>query len=293
MNESDLEDDGSMELIPLNDDNEWTDEREKYCKRLANSRGAFVWLHSKSSRYYYIWNKVLSVIVLIASGVFAAIITISDVIPDWPDSWKVIVAFACITVAANAFGVIVEAIGLDGKSVDHSKASGKSTTLFMRISKEIQKPRERRVPAIKFIHSVMEEDSVLRNQSSHIPGHVLRKYYAKFDKSAIEYDILFGEDELLKIEEEMKDRFDDSANGDKELEIVNRAMLRMTHGIHVESYTTLRRPSRTESVTEAPRPATPREDLEAKLKQHDKKHKRVPPELSKQQLFDLEKYLND
>ena len=273
----------SLDDIPLND-NDWNDENEKYCKRMANSRGAFVWLHSKSSSYYYSWNKVLSVVVLILSGVFAAVITISDVIPNWSDSWKIVVAFACITVAANVFGVVVEAIGLDAKSVSHSKASGKSTTLFMRISKEMKKTRAMRVPAIKFIHSVMEEDSVLRNQTSHIPGRVLRKYYAKFGDSAIEYDILFGDDELLKIEEEIEKTEEDYSDEDREIEIVNRAIVRMTHGIHLKSRIVLPKPE----------PEQPR-DLETCLKEHDKKvkFKRSPPELSNQQMFDLERYLNE
>jgi hypothetical protein len=299
-------DEDSMVEIPLNSDNEWTDERVKYCKRLANSRGAFVWLHSKSSRYYYIWNKALMVIVAVASGAFGAAITIADTIPDWPDSWKVVVAFACITVAAGAFGTILQALMLDTKSVNHSKASGKSTTLFMRISKEIQKASHMRVGAIKFIHSVMEEDSILRNQTSHIPGHVLRKYYRKFGKSAIEYNVLFGDDELLKIEEEINDSYSDEG---REIEIVNQAMIRMTHGIHLKSRIKLRKPARdvsiaamgepqaacavqedtVESIEEMP------EDLEELLKEHDKKvkFKRTPPDLSTQQLYDLEKYLNE
>lgn len=269
-----------MESVSLSSDetpdsgNEWTIEREKYCKQLANSRGAFVWLHNRSSKYYYILNKVFSVLIAIFSGVFAAGITIASVIPNWTDSWKVVVVFAGLTFIACVFEIVLQALELDTKSVNHSEASGKSTALFIRISREIEKPRIKRASAIKFIHSVIEEDSNLRTQMRHIPVYCLRKYYARFGKNAIPYEVLFSDHELLKIKEDLK-------SGD-EIEVVNKAMMRMTHGIHVESHTTL--------VVHPPE-----ESLEICLKEHDKqsKFRRSPPALSTQQLFDLEKYLDD
>ncbi len=261
-----------METISSEDisveDNEWTDEREKYCKQLANSRGAFVWLHNRSSKYYYILNKVFSIIVTIFTGVFAAGITIVDVIPKWSDSWKIVVSFAVVTFAACVFGVILQALELDAKSVNHSESSGKSTALFIRISREVQKPRTKRVSAIKFLHNVIEEDSILRSQMRHIPSYCLRRYYKRFGQNAIAYDVLFSNNEIMHI----KDTND-------EMEVVSKAMLRMTHGIHVESHTTL----------------VARPPLETCLKEHDKKEKfqRTPPELSTQELYDLEKYLDE
>lgn len=259
-------------------DNEWNDEREKYCRQLANSRGAFVWLHSKSSKYYYFLNKLFAVLVAIGSGVFSSVVTVVEAIPNWDDSWKVSVSFGSITVILCILGVVLQIIELDTKSVNHSEASGKSTALFIRISKEIKKPREKRAHAIKFINGLIEEDILLRNQMLHIPSYCLRKYYARFGNSAIAYNVLFGNNDLLKIEDETK-------NID-EIEIINRAILRMTHGIHVKSQIKL-----VEHPNNEPKP----DDLESCLKEHDKKSKtkRTPPELSGQQLYDLEKYLDD
>ena len=149
------EDTESLIEIPLEDDNGWIPDREKYCKQLANARGAFVWLHSKSAQYYRFWNKALILIATISTGIFGAIITIVDAVPNFRDDWKVIISFACITLIAGTFGAILQAVGLDTKSDNHSTTSGKSTTLFIRISKETQKPYHKRVPAITFIHSII------------------------------------------------------------------------------------------------------------------------------------------
>jgi hypothetical protein len=274
--------------------NEWSKKKKKFCKELANKRGAYVWLYNSTSKQYSLISTVFGICAATFVGILGILGIINDTViqPNHPNgninTFGLVVS---ILVAATAIvSGIKQYTSLDDRAKKHKHLAGKSSGLFLDIRKELAKNPERRMPANKFIHKKLEDDIDLINELLHVPRRIVRKYYQRFGKRAIKYEILFGERDLLMIEEDEKSK---ENSDDPEKEIVARAMINMSkyQSIHTKISMPRVRPIRLARPVNNNNNAP--DVLESCIQEHEKKRRRPIPEMSAKQMFDLEKYLAD
>jgi len=285
--DSDSSDDSENEKEEIN---EWNKKKEKFCKELANKCGVYVWLHLTTSKQYSFVSTLFGICAAAAVGILGILGIINDTVVQPSHPIDTINIFGLVVSILVACAGLAEGIklftSLDDRAKKHKHEAGKRSALFLDIRKELKKDAMRRMPANKFIHKKLEDDVDLQNKLVHIPRRIVRKYYKRFGERAIKYEILFGERDLLMIEEDEKSK---ESSDDPERDFVARAMLRMSK--HQTIHTKISIPKRTIMRARTPSNDTP--DLESRIQDHEKKRKRPIPELSAKQMFDLEKYLDE
>lgn len=258
--------------------NGWSEEKEEFLKRIANRNGALIWMHNNSSIYYSRIDKVWSIIVACCFMVFGA-----GGIPDAVNTncttdgigtsvvGNLAFALGILTIVFGVLSVVQVIVGLDNVSSSHSDAATRNTEVYLSILKEIKVDNcMLRIRGDRFVHMIVEQNSRNKTQAPSIPACQVKRYYKKFGKKAIPYEELFGEDELLQI--------DDSFRHMREREASVVSMM-----LHESKKNTV---GLDEPISD--------EALDEQLKDHGKgqKFRRVVPTLDSSQLADLEKYLN-
>lgn len=252
--------------------NEWNLDIEEYAKKVANKNGAMQWLHNETAESYNLENKIWSLII----GILIAVCGgggIPTIIADIPDA---ALAFQGVTIAAGIITVIQALVALGELALEHQDASTRNSEQFLFILKELKEPNYRlRVRGTRFMHMLLEREVAIKNKEVHIPSRYIRKYYKQFGTKAVPYNELFGDEDVLHIDNNLlKARA-------HELSIVNRvvaqtAELRRTNQLSI----------RQEPLLE--------DNLEEHLKSHDQKpkYKRTIPSPDADQLRIIENYLN-
>jgi hypothetical protein len=256
------------------DSNEWDIDKAKFLKKIADKNGALVWLHNKSASNYTIIQKVWTIIVAVCIIIFGAggITGIAGV-----DNVGMVLGFQIVIIVAGGVSIVQTIIGLDGMADNHNDAAIRNSEIFLFILKELgEKNVLLRIRGDRFVHMMLEKDTFVKSQEPPIPARIVRKYYKKFGNHAVPYDHLFGNDELLKI--------DDSLLRDRKHEVsIVRQLAQTTRNVaEMESVDT-------------------EESLNTKLKEHDKKaldrkgikFKRKVPALSSHEMSVLAKYMNE
>lgn len=249
--------------------NGWSKDKDDYLKRIANRHGALVWMHNHAASHYILINKIWSIVIAVliigfGAGGIPSILTPSDnVIPTLTLSMQI------LTIIAGIISIVQTIVALDNVAGNHTDAAIKSSDLYMFILKELKEVRlDLRIEGNRFIHMIIEKDSAIKNNSYAIPKFQVRIYYNYFGVKAIPYDQLFEENELMQIDENLAHlRFDRAHDAS----IVNNIMLRVSHQ------------SPNEFLDDS---------LENKIQNHKAKYVRKVPALSKQQMDNLENYLN-
>jgi hypothetical protein len=250
------------------DTNEWDVEKEKYLTKIADKNGALVWLHNKTASHYTVINKFWSII----GGVSIMLFGAGGItgLTGFDSGGGVVLGFQIATIIAGIVTIIQSIVGLDGMADNHNDAALRNSGVFLDILKELgEKNILLRIRGDRFIHMMVEKDTFVKAQEIRIPAHIVKKYYKKFGKNAVKYDNLFGNDELLKIDESF--------------------LLARTHEA-----------SLVEIVTNIPDDNNESEEsLHEKLKEHDEnegkkfgKFKRKAPPVSSADMAKLELYLN-
>jgi len=251
------------------DFNEWDISKERYLKKIADYNGAFVWMHNKTASSYTILNKVWSIIVAVGIMLFGVggITGLAGF-----ESPATVLTFQILTIIAGVVSIVQSIVGLDGMADNHNDAAIRNSEVFLSILKELgEKNVLLRIRGDRFIHMMIEKDTIVKSQSPRIPSRIVKKYYNKFGKHAVRYDMLFGNNELLKI--------------DKSL-LVNRQ----------HEHSLVKMLDKVDDVAN-----DTEESLKSKIKEHDKneldktgvKIKRKAPALSALEMSNLEKYLNE
>jgi len=273
-----------MEDIDYNveDSNGWSKDKEDYLKHIADRNGALVWMHNHAATRYIIINKVWSIIIAIFIIACSAISIPGIVIPPIDGNstidgnltetpvhhYALSLSMQILTIIAGIVSIIQIIVALDNIAGNHTDAASKCADLYMLILKEIKEQRlNLRIDSNRFIHMIIEKDSAIKNNSPNVPQFQVRKYYKHFGPKAIPYDILFQENELLQIDESLKQLRHDRAHDES---IVNNLMMRAT--------------KKSTSITD--------DLLEDKIQNHKTKYVRKVPALNKHQMDNLENYLN-
>lgn len=275
----DIDDD----IYNVENTNGWSKEKDDYLKQIANRNGALVWMHNHAATHYIIVNKIWSIVIAIFIIACSAIsipsivipppsttitdgnstvTTVDNVIPVLSLSMQILTIIACI------ISIIQTIVALDNVAGNHTDAASKSSDLYLFILKELRERRlELRIDGNRFVHIVIEKDSAIKNNSPNVPQFQVRKYYKYFGAKAIPYDKLFEENELLQIDESLKELKHDRAHAES---IVNNIIMRATN--------------RSNPIND--------DALEDKIQSHKTKYVRKVPALSKHQMDNLENYLN-
>lgn len=277
----DIDDD---DIYNVENTNGWSKEKTEYLKHIANRNGALVWMHNHAATHYIIVNKVWSIVVAVFIIAFGAGGISGILIPQQPTTTTIgnttvtnvdniipglTLSMQILTIIAGIISIIQTIVALDNIAGNHTDAASKSSELYLFILKELRERRlELRIDGNRFIHMAIEKDSAIKNSSPTVPKFEVRKYYNHFGAKAIPYDKLFEENELLQIDESLRQIRHDRAHDES---IVNNIIMR------------------------ASTRSTPVDDdsLEDKIQNHKTKYVRKVPALSKHQMENLENYLNE
>ena len=265
--------------------NGWNESEDEFCKQIANRRGAYVWLYNSTARYYSMFSRVFIFCAAIFTGIVGIVSVIINGIPSLQSVWEAGLALGVLTVVSGIASTIYGILGLEDRAKEFSKAGSKSSKLFLDIRKQMQKDLVDRMPAIKFINKILEDDIELKNELLHVPAHIVRKYYNTFEDRAIPYNLLFSEDTLLHIEET------DESEPSETVDRIMRGVAKVG-GIHAIG-------SLREIRDDPDNPSNPQvqsaEELEECIKNHDTgiKRLRAPPKLSMQEMSDFQRYMNN
>jgi hypothetical protein len=253
--------------------NEWTEDIEQYVRKIANRNGAMQWMHNKTADSYNFGNKIWSIIV----GILIAACGSSGIPTIITDNIAATLAFQGVTIAAGIVVIVQALVALGELASEHQDAGTRNSEQFLFILKELQEPTYKlRIRGTRFLHMVLEQEVAIKNKEIHIPSRHVKQYYRKFGKKAVPYNELFGEDDVMHIDDNMlKTRSHENS-------IVNQIMaqsieLRRTQQLH----------GRQEPLLD---------DLDEQLKEHDQKHttkyKRNVPPPHADHLRIIENYLN-
>lgn len=278
-----MEDIDDVDIYNVENTNGWSKEKEEYLKHIANRNGALVWMHNRAATRYILINKIWSIVIAVfiigfgAGGIpgilttpdsstttngNSTITTVDNVIPTLSLSMQI------LTIIAGIISIIQTIIALDNVASNHTDAASKSSDLYLFILKELRELKlELRIEGNRFIHMVIEKDSAIKNNSPNVPQHQVRNYYKHFGVKAIPYDKLFEENELLMIDDNLRQLRHDRAH---DASIVSNIMMRASC-----------------------KDTQDHEPLENKIQNHKTKYVRKVPALSKHQVENLENYLNE
>lgn len=249
-----------MDTAEVNYENEWTPEIELFASRVANRNGAMQWLHNRTYESYMyankVWTILMGILIFICGGS-----GIPTVIVDVPAATYV---FQGVTMATGAVIVIQGFVALGELAAAHQDAGTRNSEQFLFIAKELKEPNFwLRVRGTRFLHMILEREVAIKNKEVHIPARQVRKYYRQFGSKAVPYSELFGEGDVMHIDDDLiKLRA-------REASVVNKVMAQSTE---------LRRSQQMQAV-----PVEPLldDELEEQLRLHDNqklRYKRnVPP----------------
>jgi len=262
--------------------NGWNSAKEEYLKRIANRNGALVWMHNSSSKFYSNADKVWSIIIACCFIVFGAggipgTVNIGGNTTSTNEGIgsnsiaNLSLALGILTIIFGILSVVQVIVGLDAISSSHSDAATRNTELYLGILKELRVENVRlRIRGDRFVHMVVEQQSRNNAQAPSIPTFQVRKYFRYFGQKAIPYEELFGEDELLRIDDNLRHMREHEASV---VSLVLAESRKNTNNVetHLDE-----------------------DSLDDKLRVHGKgqKIRRAVPTLDSTQLADLEKYLN-
>lgn len=265
-----------MEAEDVNEEysNEWTLEIEQCVKKIANRNGAMQWLHNKTAESYNLGNKIWSIVMgaLIAACGGSGIPTITADVP------VATLIFQGFTILAGIIVIIQALIALGELAATHQDAATRNSEQFLFILKELKETNYwLRIRGTRFFHMVLEREVAIKNKEVYIPSRQVRKYYEQFGAKAVPYSELFGDEDVMHIDDDML------RVRSHELSIVNQVVAHSNE---------LRRTQQTR-VRQEP---LLEDDLEEQLKYHDhkqtKNYKRNVPPPDADQLRIVENYLN-
>lgn len=252
------------------DANEWTNDIEDYLKKIANKNGAMQWMHNNTAESYNLINKIWSILI----GTLIAACGSSGISTVIVDVEAASLVFQGLTIAAGIVVIIQALIALGELAATHYDASTRNSEQFLLIRKELSQPNYKlRIRGIRFLHMVLERETTIKNKEVHIPSRIVRKYYNHFGAKAVPYNELFGDEDVMHIDDDML------ITRTHETSIVNKVVAHMNE---------LRR---TQLVHANPEPLL--DGLEEQLKSHDNnyKFKRSVPPPDEDELRIVEKYL--
>lgn len=192
---------GVFDEITNTDLNEWSPKKEEFLRKIADKHGALVWMNGQTENSYLwinkIWSIIIAVFIIICGGGGLPSV-IGDTIPSLS------ITMDCLTMFAGGVSIVQSIIGLDTLAKDHGDAATRNSELYLFILKELgEKNFKLRIRGDRFLHMVIEKDTLVKNRALPIPARIVRKYYRKFGETAIPYKELFQEDELLKIDDDL------------------------------------------------------------------------------------------
>ena len=259
-----------MEIV--DEPNQWNSEIEQLATKIANKNGAMQWLHNKTSESYTFGNKIWTIVMGTLISVCGGS-GIPTIITDVPVATLIFQGF---TIFAGIVIILQAIIALDALAATHQDAATRNSEQFLFILKELKEPNYNlRIRGTRFLHMVLEREVAIKNREVHIPSRQVRMYYNKFGTKAVPYNELFGDEDVMHIDDNML------RLRTHEVSIVNKVMaqsqkLRRTQQIGV------------------PQEPLLEDDLEERLKLHDQKlkYKRNVPPPNAYQLGIIENYLS-
>ncbi len=182
-------------------ENEWSPVIEDFAKKIANRNGAFQWLHTETANSYTNINKVWSIIIASLMIIFG-----SSGIPGIVGNqiFALTLTMQVLTIVLGVVTIIQTIVSLDNVSTSHTDTARSNSDLFLFILKELaEKNHKLRIRGDRFAHMIVEKDTWIKQQAPPIPARIVKKYYKRFIKNAVPYDSLFGDDQILKINDEI------------------------------------------------------------------------------------------
>lgn len=186
----------------------WSKDREERCKIIGTKAAAFIWMHNKTAHKYSFWNRVFLFVMLIGGYLFgtsgAGISGLATHFQDTNAFNIVQIVISVLVLCLGIIGTVHTFLGYDEKIGKQRWASGKNTTIYLNIKKELAKSRKDRHDYHKFYKEISTLEFKIKNDAPIIPSDIIKNYYKTFGDNAISQDELFnlGDEIVIAPEDE-------------------------------------------------------------------------------------------
>lgn len=168
-----------LDAIILN--NGWNDKNEVLIVSIGENSASFKWMHDKCSHQYSLYNKILSITVILFNSVLSA----ESLIPSENTNYTIILIQKVLIYIVTLLSVVSNFLKFEELSTKHSNSSSGFSELYHDIQQQMCMYRKDRSNAVKYISNILKKYDSLIAASPNITNAILKQFKKQFQNSNI------------------------------------------------------------------------------------------------------------
>lgn len=174
--------------------NGWNDKNEKIVISIGENAASYKWMHEKSSEFYSLINKILSIIMI----VFSTGLTAGTILPDDNALVGISITRRIFTYIITVLSVIQNFLKFEKLSEQHLSTAVSFGKLYHDIQQQMCMYRKDRQMAKKYVSDILKQYDSLIVNGPRISGKIIKSFKDIFQNSDISIPDIA--DKIQKIE---------------------------------------------------------------------------------------------